>query len=86
MRDWVLHHLHFMIVADALIHVIIMLLSIAAIVTMCFLIKAVKSHPNANRTSTTLAYIMLGISGFMNYSAVRAFISCAAQYHTWWNK
>jgi ABC-type sulfate transport system permease component len=86
MKDWLLHHLHFVIVADALLHVIIILLSIAAIVMTSMFIKAVKNHENANAYSTSLAFIMLAIVGFMSFSAIRSFVECAVQYQTWWNK
>lgn len=86
MKDWLLHHLHFVIAMDLLLHAAIIALCILALYWSFRFIKAVKSHPNTTPTSNFISHAMLPIVGIMIYSAIHSAALCFVQYHVWWNR
>jgi len=86
MKYWFLHHLHFLIALDLMLHAAIIALGILALIWGFAFIKAVKTHPNSNRTSTAISYAMLPLVGFIIYCAIHSAVLCFVQYGSWWNR
>jgi len=86
LKVWVLHHLHLVIAFDAMLHGLIIGLSILAVVWTFKLIKAVKNHTNVTRGALIPAYCILPITLSVVFIAIHSFYDCAVQYHQWWNR
>lgn len=86
MRNWVLHHMHFVILMDALLHLVIIGFAIAATIYFFKFVQAVRNHPNTTSLTNGISYTMLPLVGIMDWSCVQAFYHCLIQYPQWWSR
>jgi TRAP-type C4-dicarboxylate transport system permease small subunit len=86
MRNWVLHHLHFVIFADAILHLLMIVCAYLAVYYMVRFIQAAWYHEGATKFTRGLSLTAVPIAAYLLVVTQWAFYDCASQYATWWSR
>lgn len=82
MRGWVLHHIHLVIVIDAVMHIIMV-----GLIGFCWILFA-RLAKLAHKVKATLIPLggMAILLSYVSWLTIHICLDCFRQYATWWNR
>jgi hypothetical protein len=82
MKGWALHHIHLVIVIDALMHVIM-----AGLIGFCWILFARLARLTQKVKATRIPLCcMAAILGYVSWLTVSICLDCFRQYAAWWSR
>jgi hypothetical protein len=86
MHNWIMRHLHLVIVIDTILHLLIFTCCVGAIYYAIKFYRIVSAHPNCTTSLRVIAACNFPIIGYMCWCALQSWWFCLNQFSTWWSK